>query len=75
MGACCCPEGSFGHEHDAAPLVKFNIVLRSRCRMGFGLTVSLVALAVIAVLGALGYLMDKQVDRDERKDDHSSFSS
>jgi len=43
--------------------------------MGFGLTVSLVALAVIAVLGALGYLMDKQVDRDERKDDHSSFSS
>jgi hypothetical protein len=43
--------------------------------MPLGLTVGLVALGVIAVLGALGYLMDNQVDRDERKDDHSNFSS
>jgi hypothetical protein len=38
--------------------------------MPLGLTVSLVMLDVITILGALGYLMDKQVDRDERKDDH-----
>jgi hypothetical protein len=38
--------------------------------MPLGLTVSLVMLGVITLLGALGYLMDKQVDRDERKDDH-----
>jgi hypothetical protein len=37
--------------------------------MPLGLTVSLVMLGVISLLGALGYLMDKQVDRDERKDD------
>jgi hypothetical protein len=38
--------------------------------MPLGLTVSLVMLGVITILGVLGYLMDKQVDRDERKDDH-----
>lgn len=38
--------------------------------MPLGLTVSLVMLGVITLLGAVGYLMDKQVDRDERKDDH-----
>jgi len=27
-------------------------------------------LGVITVLGVVGYLMDKQVDRDEHKDDH-----
>jgi hypothetical protein len=38
--------------------------------MPLGLVVSLVMLGAITILGALGYLMDKQVDRDERKDDH-----
>jgi hypothetical protein len=37
--------------------------------MSFGLTVGLIALGVLAILGTLGYLMDKQVDREERKDD------
>jgi hypothetical protein len=35
--------------------------------MPLGLTVVLMMLVVIAVLGALGYVMDSQVDRDERK--------
>lgn len=35
--------------------------------MGLAVAVSLVTLVVIAMLGAIGYLMDKQVDRDERK--------
>jgi hypothetical protein len=38
--------------------------------MPLGLTVSLVMLGVVTILGALGYLRDKQVDRDERKNDH-----
>ena len=37
--------------------------------MSFGLTVTLIALGFLAIVGALGYLMDKQVDREERKDD------
>jgi hypothetical protein len=40
--------------------------------MPLGLTVGLVMLMVIAILGALGYLMDKQVDRDDPKNDHTS---
>jgi len=43
--------------------------------MPLGLTVVLVMLLVITVLGALGYLMDRQVDRGERKDDHSRSST
>jgi hypothetical protein len=43
--------------------------------MPLGLTVGLVMLIVIAILGALGYLMDKQVDRDDRNNDHTSSSS
>jgi hypothetical protein len=48
--------------------------------MVLGLTVTLVMLGVIATLGALGYFMDKQVDRNEPKDgpatraDSSTFS-
>jgi hypothetical protein len=42
--------------------------------MAFGLIVSFAMLCIIATLGALGYLMDKQVDRDEH-DDHSNLSS
>jgi hypothetical protein len=38
--------------------------------MPLALTVTLVMLGVIAMLGALGYLMDKQVDGHERHDDH-----
>ena len=40
--------------------------------MPLGLIVSLLMLGVIATLGALGYLMEKQVDQDDHKDDHSS---
>jgi flagellar biogenesis protein FliO len=38
--------------------------------MPLGLVVSLAMLGVITILGALGYLMDKLVNRDERKDGH-----
>jgi hypothetical protein len=34
--------------------------------MRLGLTVCLAMLCVIAVLGALGYLMDRQVDRERK---------
>jgi hypothetical protein len=36
--------------------------------MRLGLTVCLAMLCVIAVLGALGYLMDRHVDRERRND-------
>jgi hypothetical protein len=42
--------------------------------MPLGLTISLVTVGVIAMLGILGYLMDKSVDRDERKSDHQSHN-
>jgi hypothetical protein len=35
--------------------------------MPLGLTVSFVMLAVIALIGLLGCVMDKQVDADDRK--------
>jgi hypothetical protein len=38
--------------------------------MPLGLIVTLVMLGVMAVLGALGYLMDKQVDRQNGKEGH-----
>ncbi len=37
--------------------------------MPLGLTITLVMLSVMGILGALGYLMDKLVNRDEREDD------
>jgi len=36
--------------------------------MPLGLVVVFMMLCVITVLGLLGYLMDSQVDHDERKD-------
>jgi hypothetical protein len=39
--------------------------------MILGLTVTMMMLIVIGVLGTLGYLMDRQVDRDDKKNDHS----
>jgi hypothetical protein len=36
-------------------------------RMPLGMDVTLAMLSVIALLGVLGYLMDKQVDHDDRK--------
>lgn len=38
-------------------------------KMPLGLAVTLAMLTVIAILGALGYLMDKQVDRGDRQDE------
>jgi hypothetical protein len=38
--------------------------------MPLGLMVAFAMLSVITVLGALGYLIDRQVDRGERKDGH-----
>ena len=40
--------------------------------MLLGLTVTLVMLIVITILGILGYVMDRQVDHDEKKDGDSS---
>lgn len=37
--------------------------------MSLALTVSFVALCVLAALGAFGYLMDSQVDREDHKKD------
>lgn len=37
----------------------------SRCKMPLGLMVIFMMLIVISVLGALGYVMDRQVDRDQ----------
>jgi hypothetical protein len=39
--------------------------------MILGLTVTMVMLIVIGVLGTLGYLMDRQVDHDDKKNHHS----
>jgi hypothetical protein len=39
--------------------------------MPLGLAVSFAMLSVIAVLGVLGYLMDRQVDRGDRKDNQA----
>jgi hypothetical protein len=43
--------------------------------MRLGLTVVFVMLLVIAFMGVLGYVMDKQVDRDEPKDDRLTSSA
>ena len=37
--------------------------------MPLGLTVSLLVLAVVAMLGAAGYLIEKSAERDEHKED------
>jgi|HubBroStandDraft_4_1064222.scaffolds.fasta_scaffold82154_3 hypothetical protein len=39
--------------------------------MPLGLAVSFAMLSVIAVLGVLGYLMDRQVDRGDGKDNQA----
>ena len=38
--------------------------------MPLPLTVGLIALGVIAIVGAVGYLIDKSVERHERDEDH-----
>jgi hypothetical protein len=38
--------------------------------MILGLTVTMVMLIVIAILGTLGYLMDRQVDHDDKENNH-----
>jgi hypothetical protein len=43
--------------------------------MRLAIDVSVVMLCVISVLGLLGYVMDKLVERDSVKDNHSKFSS
>ena len=40
--------------------------------MLLGLIVTLVMLIAITLIGVLGYLMDRQVDHDEKKDGHTS---
>ena len=56
-------EGAVQRENDyRAP----RLSLPSRCKMTLGLMVIFMMLIVISVLGALGYVMDRQVDRDQR---------
>jgi hypothetical protein len=43
-----------------------RLSLPSRCKMPLGLMVIFMMLVVISVLGVLGYVMDRQVDRDQR---------
>ncbi len=43
--------------------------------MRLAIDVSVVMLCVISVLGLLGYIMDKLVEGDSVKDNHSKFSS
>ena len=38
--------------------------------MRLGLIVSLIVLAVLAMVGAAGYLIDKSAERHDRKQDH-----
>jgi hypothetical protein len=38
--------------------------------MSLGLIVSLIVLGAIAMVGAAGYLIDKNAERHERKQDH-----
>ena len=40
---------------------------RSRCEMPLGLTVVLLVFGVTAVVGAVGYLIDKSAERNEHK--------
>jgi hypothetical protein len=42
--------------------------LRSRCEMPLGLSVVLLVLGVTAVVGVLGYLIDRGAARDDRRE-------
>lgn len=55
--------GEAGRLENDEPALR--LFLASRCKMPLGLMVIFMMLIVISVLGALGYVMDRQVDRDQ----------